>query len=109
LAVHPLILSGYGLVEAPFNRTVERFGSQARADQSQIRVVTVTADVSEALDHLSIRTVPATRLVAIDCGSRTAILTNHRNGSSFAEVCPARRTHHERRVAHAGGGARLLT
>lgn len=81
--IHPLVLHGYGLVEAPFAATVERFGTSASADQSQMRVVGTTANVVTALDHLARLTIPATRLVAVDRGPWTAILTDHRNGSDF--------------------------
>ena len=83
--IHPLVLHGYGLVEAPFATTVERFGTVARADQSQMVVIGTTTSVSTALDHLARLTIPATRLVVVDLGPWTTILTNHRTGSDFNE------------------------
>jgi hypothetical protein len=85
LSIHPLVLSGYGLVEASFERTADGFGAQAHADASQIRVVKVTSSAAEAVDHLSLRTHPATRLVLVDRGGWTGALTNHRNGSDFSD------------------------
>jgi hypothetical protein len=85
MRVHPLILSGYGLVEAPFDRVVKRFGSHRRADQSETRVLEVTPSAPKALDHLDRRTVPATRLVVVEHGTWTAVLTNHRDGSDFSD------------------------
>jgi len=81
--IHPLVLHGYGLVEAPFAATVERFGTSASADQSQMRVVGTTTNFVTALDYLARLTVPATRLVVVDRGPWTAILTDHRTGSDF--------------------------
>ena len=81
--IHPLVVRGYGLVEAPFGTTVDRFGTFTRASASEMRVVARTTDVDAALHHLSRLTVPATRLVIVDQGSWTAILTNHRSGSDF--------------------------
>jgi hypothetical protein len=80
-----LVLSGYGLVEAPLDRVVERFGSHRRADQSETRVLEVTPSAAKALDYLDRRTVPATRLVLVEHGTWTAVLTNHRNGSDFSD------------------------
>ena len=84
-AIHPLVLHGYGLVHAPFETVAQRFGTQALADQSRVRVVATTTDATAALDHLARLTVPATRLVVLDRGPWTAILTNHRGGSDFAD------------------------
>ena len=84
-AIHPLVLQGYGLVHAPFEMVVRDFGTRARADQSQMRVVATTTDIGIALDHLARLTVPATRLVVLDRGPWTAILTNQRGGSDFAD------------------------
>lgn len=81
--VHPLVLSGYGLIDAPFDRVVETFASDRRGDQTETRVVEVTPDVTRALAHLDRRTVPATRLVVVRHGPWTAVLTNARNGSDF--------------------------
>lgn len=50
--VHPLVLSGYGLIDAPFDRVVEMFGSDRRGDQVETRVVEVTADVTRAIAYL---------------------------------------------------------
>lgn len=85
VSIHPLVLHGYGLVEATLEATTEGFGSHARADQSQMHLVTVTSSASSALEYLGIRTQPATRLVVVDLGPWTAILTNHLNGSDFAD------------------------
>ena len=85
LSIHPLILSGYGLVEATFEHTADRFGSHARADQAQMRLVKVTSSAAEALEYLSLRTHPATRLVVVDLGRWTGVLTNDRNGSDFSD------------------------
>jgi hypothetical protein len=82
-AIHPLVLSGYGLVEAPFENTTDRFG-QARSPASRIRVEAITSRFDEALEHLSIRTHPATRLVVVEHGPWSAILTNEREGSDFS-------------------------
>jgi hypothetical protein len=81
--IHPLVLHGYGLVEAAYETTVDRFGTYARGDQSQMSVAGSTTDVAAALDHLARLTLPATRLVVVDRGPWTAILTNHRTGSDF--------------------------
>ncbi len=81
--VHPLVLSGYGLIEAPFDLAVERFGSHRRADQSETRLVDVTREVVSALEYLDRRTHPSTRLVIVEHGPWTAVLTNGRNGSDF--------------------------
>jgi hypothetical protein len=81
--IHPLILHGYGLIEAPFDLTADRFGSHKRADASQMSVVATTSDPAEALDYLSLRTHPETRLVLLDRGGWTAVLTNARSGSDF--------------------------
>jgi hypothetical protein len=85
MRVHPLVLSGCGLVEAPFDRVVEHFGSHRRADQSETRVLEVTPSAAKALDYLDRRTVPATRLVVVEHGTWTVVLTNHTNGSDFAD------------------------
>jgi len=81
--VHPLVLSGYGLIDAPFDGVVETFGSHRRGDQAETRVVEVTPDVTRALAYLDRRTVPATRLVVVEHGSWAAVLTNGKNGSDF--------------------------
>jgi hypothetical protein len=81
--IHPLVLHGYGLVEASFDTTVARFGTHARADQSRMSVARTTTDVTVAIDHLSRLTVPETRLILVDLGSWTAVLTNARHGSDF--------------------------
>ncbi len=81
--VHPLVLSGYGLVEAPFDLVVERFGFHRRADQSEMHVVGVTPSAARAIEYLDWRTVPATRLVVVERGTWTAVLTNHTKGSDF--------------------------
>jgi hypothetical protein len=81
--IHPLILHGYGLIEAPFDLAADRFGSHKRADASQMSVVATTSDSAEALAYLSLRTHPATRLVLLDRGGWTAVLTNQRGGSDF--------------------------
>jgi hypothetical protein len=83
MPIHPLVLSGYGLVEAPFNRVVERFGSHRAANQTETRVREVTPSAAKALDYLDRRTVPATRLVVVEQGTWTAVLTNDRGGSDF--------------------------
>jgi hypothetical protein len=83
--VHPLVLSGYGLVEAPFDLVVERLGSHRRADQTETRVLEVTPRAAKALDYLDRRSVPATRLVVVEHGTWTAVLTNDRNGSDFSD------------------------
>jgi hypothetical protein len=82
-AIHPLVLSGYGLVEAPFEDTTDRFG-HARSPAFQLRVERITSRVDEALEHLSLRTHPAMRLVTVDHGPWTGILTNDRSGSDFS-------------------------
>jgi hypothetical protein len=82
--IHPSILSGYGLIEAPFEPVTERFGTHSRADQSQMRIHSVIDSPSDALDYLSTRSVPATRLVLVDLGRWTGVLTNDRNGSDFS-------------------------
>jgi hypothetical protein len=46
-------------------------------------VVAKTRYPAEALDYLSLRTHPATRLVLLDRGGWTAVLTNQRGGSDF--------------------------
>jgi hypothetical protein len=81
--IHPNILSGYGLIEAPFEVASSRLGSYKRADSSEARVVSPLATAADALDFLSVRTFPATRLVFVDLGPWTAVLTNSRNGSDF--------------------------
>lgn len=83
LVVHPRVISGYGLVEAPFERVLARFGSYRRADQSATRLLETTGEVSKALHYLDTRTVPVTRLVVVEHGAWTAILTNHTTGSEF--------------------------
>ncbi|HJP87522.1 MAG TPA: hypothetical protein VJ850_00590 [Candidatus Limnocylindrales bacterium] len=85
LTVHPAVASGYGLVEAPFERVIDLFGSHRRADQSEVRHAETTTDAAKMLKFLDTRTVPATRLVVVEHGAWTAILTNHRNGSDFAD------------------------
>ena len=85
LAVHPRLISGYGLVEAPFERVLAQFGAHRRAEHSVTRLLETTAEASKALHHLGVRTVPATRLVVLEHGSWTAILTNHRAGSDFSD------------------------
>jgi hypothetical protein len=85
ISIHPLVLHGYGLVEASFEQTVDRFGTFDRADQSQMSVAGITASPADALDHLSRLTVPATRLVVVDRGDWTSILTNHQGGSDFSD------------------------
>ena len=81
--VHPLLVSGYGLIEADFDRVVERFGSHRRADQSTMHVLEITDRVARASEWLDRRTVPATRLVIVENGGWTAVVTNHRTGSDF--------------------------
>jgi hypothetical protein len=81
--IHPSILSGYGLIEAPFDPVLERFGTHSRADQALMRIHSVVDSRSDVLDYLSTRSVPATRLVVVDLGSWSAVLTNDRNGSDF--------------------------
>jgi hypothetical protein len=81
--VHPLVLAGYGLVEAPFDRVVERFGSHRRADQTETHVVEVTPDAARALAHRDRRTAPATRLVIVEHGTWAGVLTSQRSGSDF--------------------------
>lgn len=81
--VHPSVISGYGLVEAPLEVTIGAFGTHQRAGQSRMSVVASSAAASEALDYLSVRTVPATRLALLDLDGWTGVLTNHRNGSDF--------------------------
>ena len=83
--VHPGVLSGYGLVEAPFDRVVERLGTGRRAATAEFDIVDGVADRTSALEYLDHRTVPATRLVVVEHGAWTAVLTNHRNGSDFAD------------------------
>lgn len=83
LPIHPSVLSGYGLIEAPFDLALHRFGTHRRADQSQMSIVGTSANPAQALDYLSVRTFPATRLVLVDLGGWTAVLTNGRNGSDF--------------------------
>lgn len=85
MLVHPLVVSGYGLVEAPFDRVVERLGSHRAANQIETRVLEVTSSAAQALAYLDRRTVPATRLVVVEHGSWTAVLTNHRDGSDFSD------------------------
>jgi hypothetical protein len=46
-------------------------------------VVAASATASEALEYLSVRTMPATRLVLLDLDRWTGVLTNHRDGSDF--------------------------
>ena len=83
MPIHPSVLSGYGLIEASFDRVLQPFGTHSRADQSQMRIVGTSASPAQALDYLSVRTFPATRLVLVDLGDWTAVLTNSRNGSDF--------------------------
>jgi hypothetical protein len=83
IAVHPLVLAGYGLVEAPYEKTVAGLDGLARGDQSRLSAVGRTTNAAEALEHLSRLTVPATQLIVVDRGEWTAILTNHRGGSDF--------------------------
>lgn len=86
--VHPRVLSGYGLIEAPFDRVVERLGSYRRADQTETRVVDVVPRAAQALTYLDRRTVPATRLVVVEHGEWTAVLSNHSNASDFDDHQP---------------------
>ena len=84
-SIHPLVLAGYGLVEASFEVTAERFGSHTRAEASVVRLVKVTSSAAETLEYLSLRAHPATRLVLVDLGRWTGVLTNHRHGSDFSD------------------------
>src|SRR5690606_17054405 len=40
--LHHLILPGYGLIEAPFEQTVERFGNEQRANARRMEVLATT-------------------------------------------------------------------
>lgn len=84
-SLNPRLLSGYGLIEGPFDAVAKHFGSHKRADQAEMRVRRIAPHVHEVLAYLSIRTHPATRLVLIDRGPWTAVLTNHKSGSDFMD------------------------
>lgn len=83
--VHPAIISGYGLVEARFDRVLATFGHHKRADQSTVSVFKSPVTVAEAISFLDVRTWGATRLVLVDLGNWTGVLTNHKGGSSFSD------------------------
>ena len=83
--LHPELLSGYGLVEAPIDRVAATFGDHDRADQSKVRVRRHTTDPADVVEFLRLRTWPTTRLALIGLGEWTAVLTNRRGGSDFAD------------------------
>ena len=95
----PRYLSGYGLIELPLSDCIERLDGVELLGGSTLRRPQMTAgsrdDAIQYLDHL---TVPATRWVLFAAGARwTAVLTNLREGSDFADryrgiadVCRAR-------------------
>jgi len=83
--LHPEILAGYGLVAAEIRTVADTFGVHDRADQSKVRVVRRTQDPADVISYLQVRTWPTTRLALIALDSWTAVLTNQRGGSDFAD------------------------
>lgn len=79
------MISGYGLIEAPIDRVLSTFGTHHRADQAVMSVVVARAGAKETLAYLDLRTYGATRLALLDFGEWTAVLTNHKTGSDFAD------------------------
>lgn len=83
-SVHPGILHGYGLIQAPVNVAVGRFTS-AQIEGLAFEPADLAATAQQALDFLSTVTTNPTRLVFVDLGHWTAVFTNHRQGSDFAD------------------------
>jgi hypothetical protein len=82
-SIHPLVLHGYGLVEARFESVVDAFDSMRLAGRALAVVDRLGVDADAALGFLSVRSHPATRLMLVDLGDWTGVLTNGRNGSDF--------------------------
>ncbi len=86
MQIHPMMISGYGLLELPFDEVVGRVRQiDQRPDLPQMHVIGTTGAPADVLAHLSIRTFPATRLALVKHGGWTAFLTNARHGSDFAD------------------------
>ena len=86
MKIHPMMISGYGLLELPFGEVVGRVRQiDQRPDLPQMKVIATTGAAADVLAHLSVRTFPATRLALVKHGGWTALLTNATHGSDFAD------------------------
>lgn len=81
--VHPLLLQGYGLVEAPFDRVVAGLVAVRRADESRAVLQELAPSAARTVDFLDRRTSVTTRLAIVEHRGWTAVVTNQRNGSDF--------------------------
>lgn len=79
------LVEGYGIIEADLDVCARHLNGWRVGGRPALGVCAVTRSAAEAVEFLSVLTVPATRHVLVPLHGHTACVNNLRNGSDFAD------------------------